>query len=121
MTPRATTLFLLLLSAGSCNTDPILRPPIGPPPPPQLVPQSVRGRVDLLFMLDTSNGPSDAMNAELKNRFPHFLEPLHRLAAAGQPVDLHIGVVTSDYGAGATGAPGCSPSPGGQQGRLIAL
>jgi hypothetical protein len=27
-------------------------------------------------------------------------------------------VVTSDYGAGATGAPGCQPSPGGQGGKL---
>src|SRR5262249_13119377 len=34
--------------------------------------------------------------------------------------DLHIGVVTSDYGAGATGAPGCTSSPGGDFGRLQA-
>src|SRR5262249_26355805 len=46
------------------------------------------------------------------------------LAQRGLYADLHIGVVTSDYGAGATGASGCTPSGpegGGDQGRLIAL
>ena len=30
-------------------------------------------------------------------------------------------LITSDYGAGATGAPGCQPSPGGQRGQLQAI
>src|SRR5207302_1952043 len=50
---------------------------------------------------------------------PHSV-PFQTLAQNGTFADLHVGVVTSDYGAGATGAPGCSPSPGGQQGRMQA-
>jgi len=79
-------------------------------------------KADLLFMVDNS-GSMDAMQAELRTRFPQFLEVFHELAQQGTLVDLHIGVVTSDYGAGKTGSGGgqCSPSPGGQQGRLQAI
>ncbi len=74
-------------------------------------------QVDLLFMIDNSNGVG-AINEEMKVRFPLFTSAMTDLAAHGHPIDLHIGVVTSDYGAGATGAPGCQPSPGGQLGKL---
>jgi hypothetical protein len=65
----------------------------------------------------------DAMQNELRVRFPQFLEVFHQLAQLGTFVDLHIGVVTSDYGAGKTGSGGgqCSPSPGGQRGELQAI
>lgn len=79
-------------------------------------------KADLLFMVDNS-GSMDAMQEELRRRFPQFLEVFHALAAQGTLVDLHIGVVTSDYGAGKTGAGGgqCAPSPGGQRGKLQAV
>jgi hypothetical protein len=79
-------------------------------------------KVDVLFMID--NSPSmDAMQAELRNRFQSFLQPFQDLAKQGKYVDLQIGVVTSDYGAGATDGPlgaGCVHSPGGQKGLLQA-
>jgi hypothetical protein len=86
----------------------------------QYVPQNLKNKVDILVVVDNSNS-MDAMQGELKNKFSTFFKPFDDLAAMGTYADLHIGVVTSDYGAGATGAPGCSPSPGGQQGRLQSL
>lgn len=47
--------------------------------------------------------------------------PFNDLAKKGQFLDFHIGAVTSDYGAGSTGAPGCDVSPGGQRGLLQSL
>ena len=77
------------------------------------------GKIDLLFMVDNSNS-MDAMSTELRNRFGQFFKPFADLAAQGIYADLHIGVVTSDYGAGKSGAPGCTMSPGGQLGKLQA-
>jgi hypothetical protein len=75
------------------------------------IPEAVRNRVDLLVVL--SNGTPYAREKVLP-----ILQLFDDLAKAGEPIDLHLGIVTTDYGAGATGAPGCLPSPGGQQGRL---
>ena len=84
------------------------------------VPQAVKNMVDLLFMVDNSASMGPIAD-ELKARFGQLVKVFQDLAAKGTYVDLHIGVVTSDYGAGATGAPGCQPSPGGQQGRLVSI
>ena len=76
-------------------------------------------KVDILFMVD--NSPSmDAMQTLLKAQFTDFLTPFENVAQPGSPIDLHIGVVTSDYGAGAVVnlAGGCDASPGGQRGYL---
>src|SRR5206468_5214964 len=81
------------------------------------VEQNVKNKVDILFMVDNSNS-MDAMQAELRKKFPQFFQVFSKLAQEGTLADLQIGVVTSDFGAGATGAPGCMPSPGGQQGKL---
>jgi hypothetical protein len=78
----------------------------------------VRSRLDLLFVIDnTFVGPlaSDALGLD------RLLAALQQLAAVGQPIDLHVGVITTDYGASATGAPGCQIAPGGQQGKLQPL
>ncbi len=87
---------------------------------PVRVPQNIKDKVDILFLVDNSNSMS-AMTEELKNRFSQFLKVFQELAASGKFVDLHIGVVTSDYGAGTGNAPGCTSSPGGQMGRLQAV
>ena len=79
-----------------------------------------RTKVDILFMVDNSNSMS-AMSDQLKARFDQFFKVFQDLATGMTFADLNIGVVTSDYGAGKTGAPGCQPSPGGQQGHLQAL
>ena len=112
------------LGALACVTPPLETPkPENAGAATIYIPQNLRDKVDILFMVDNSNS-MDAMQAELKNRIPLFLKPFQDLASNPKGAtfaNLHIGVVTSDYGAGGTGAPGCSPSPGGQQGRLQAI
>ncbi len=92
---------------------------------PISVKQNVQNQVDILFMVDNSASMS-AMQDELTAKFPQFLQVFDRLAhptVAGvepQYADLHIGVVTSDYGAGGTKYGSCDKSPGGQNGLLQA-
>jgi hypothetical protein len=84
-------------------------------------PSAGNGKLDVLFMID--NSPSmDAMQTQLIAQFGDFIGPLGKLASPGHPLDLHIGVVTSDYGAGSTPnlSGGCGASPGGQKGILQA-
>jgi hypothetical protein len=79
-----------------------------------------RTKVDVLFMVDDS--PSmEAMADELRRKFPQFFSVFADLAKKGFYADLHIGVVTSDLGAGATGAPGCARGGGGRMGRFQAI
>ena len=78
---------------------------------------SPSNKIDLLVMMDNSRS-MEPMQEELKLRFPQLLKPLADLAAAGVYADLHLGVVTSDYGAGSDGDNGCGASPGGQRGEL---
>ena len=66
-----------------------------------------RSEVDVLFMIDNSNS-MDSMQTYLRDNFYEFFRPFDDLAAKGIYTDFHIGVVTSDLGAGATGAPGCT-------------
>jgi hypothetical protein len=77
------------------------------------------GKADLLFMVDNSFS-MDAMQSELRARFPELLHSLAPLDGT-VPIDLHIGVVTSDYGAGDQANGNCEASPGGQAGLLQAL
>src|SRR5207249_4497624 len=77
-------------------------------------------QVDLLFMVGNGDGTL-AQSDELKLRFSQFTSAMNDLAVHGRPIDLHLGVVSGDYGAGATGAPGCQLSPGGEQGKLQAI
>jgi hypothetical protein len=86
---------------------------------PIRVPQNEQNQVDILFLVD--NSPSmDAMQTELKAKFGEFFTVFQDLAMTGTYADLNIGVVTSDYGAGAVPnlAGGCDKSPGGQKGLL---
>ncbi len=86
-------------------------------PPPPLV----TNKVDVLFMVDNSSSMT-AMQAQLQLRFASFFDVFSTLAANGIYADLHIGVVTSDYGAGNTAVVGgCDASPGGQLGYLQAV
>ena len=63
------------------------------------VEQSVKNKVDLLFLID--NSPSMApKQTELANRFPTLIKALQNFAMQGNPASYHIGVVTSDLGAG---------------------
>jgi hypothetical protein len=62
------------------------------------VAQNTKDKVDLLFLID--NSPSMApKQAELKSRFPQLIQILQDFGKMN-PADYHIGVVTSDLGAG---------------------
>ena len=111
---------LLSLALVAC-----VSPPLDSPKPanncsvPLRVPQNLRDKVDILFMVDNS-GSMGAMSDELKHRFGQFFSVFDQLAKDSDYVDLQIGVVTSDFGAG-LGKNSCGASPGGQRGRLQAI
>jgi hypothetical protein len=75
-------------------------------------------KVDLLFMID--NSPSMApKQAELRNRFPDLVNTLQ--TAGTKPAHYHIGVVTSDLGAGPDLLGGGQCRPDGDSGKLQAI
>src|SRR5690348_14462227 len=81
------------------------------------VEQSVKNKVDLLFLID--NSPSMApKEVELKNRFPQLIKILDDFAAKGNPAWYHIGVVDSDLGAGPYNLNQGQCHPGGDNGAL---
>ena len=76
--------------------------------------QAINLQVDIVFMIDNSSSMIP-LQQELASQFPSFMNVL--LALPGGLPDVHIGVVTSDLGAGQyseTDIPGCRP--GGDQG-----
>jgi hypothetical protein len=111
---------LIWMVSSACLNPPVQTPPTNVvQDTPVRVPQNVLNQVDVLFMID--NSPSmDAMQTELKNHFADFFQVFQDLATQGTNADLHIGVVTSDFGAGDTMGGGCAASPGGDGGRLQA-
>lgn len=129
MDQRIRNLLLLAVCLAGCSST-ALKPDAGGGDPDggsdhrcpfQLfISANIRNQVDILFVLGNGRG-MEPMSMELRNRIPSFLEPYARLADTGTYADLHIGVVTTDHGAGGGGAPGCDASPGGQRGRLQAL
>jgi hypothetical protein len=80
-----------------------------------------RDEIDLLFVIDDSPSMRPKQEA-LRARFASLMEPLAALAARGAPSKLHIGVITTDLGAGPetirASAGGCAP--GGRGARLVA-
>jgi hypothetical protein len=77
-----------------------------------------RNQVDVLFMVD--NSPSMApKQAELKARFPQLIRILDGFGQSN-PADYHIGVVTSDLGAGPYNINSGQCHPGGDGARLQA-
>src|SRR5262249_39998247 len=109
---------------GSTRRDCSAPPDLAPPGIHLTFPSAPRSRIDLLFLVDHSVS-MEPMQGELRNRLGQLLKTFQDLADKnGAYADLHIGVVTSDYGAGLHGAPGCSASGvsgGGDQGKLIAV
>ena len=124
MSSRIRVILASLFTVGVATA--CLNPPVESPTTtvvqdtPVRVPQNEQNQIDVLFMVD--NSPSmDAMQTELKNHFSDFFAVFQDLATQGTYADLHIGVVTSDYGAGDSPGGGCAASPGGQNGLLQAL
>ena len=79
------------------------------------VAQDVKNQVDLLFVIDNSLS-MQPKQTELRNRIPQLITALQNFAAMGSPASYHIGVVTSDLGAGPMAVAGCNP--GGDGGKL---
>ncbi len=112
-------LFTVAALAG-CVSPPLESPePENQCQPITELPQNVHDKADILFLIDNS-GSMQPMSDQLKARFQEFLKVFDALADKGTYADLHIGVVTSDYGAG-HGNNGCMASPGGQLGKLQAV
>jgi hypothetical protein len=114
MMPRQYLLALSALALAACNTRPIVVPSETPAQvTPNTFNQSLNNKADILFMIDNSNSMGPKQNS-LKQYFPNFMTPL-----VGLPTkpDLHIGVVTSDLGAGQYTPPSCG-TIGGSQGIL---
>lgn len=110
----ATPLVPFLLWA--CNSHPFESP--NPQPQQetdQYFPINPERRLDVLFMID--NSPSMEQEQDnLKRNFPVFMEELNKIPQ----VDLHIGVISSDLGAGPSGIQGGCGRVGGDRGILQA-
>ena len=78
------------------------------------VEQSLKDKVDILFMVDNSLS-MEPKQKELQARFPQLIKQLDTFAAQGSPASYHIGVVSSDLGAGQN-TQNCKP--GGDGGKL---
>jgi hypothetical protein len=73
-------------------------------------PATPRSKADVLFMIDNSKSFSlRALRDSMQSRFGQFLAPLNTLSP---PIDLHLGIVTSDLGAGAFTPPSCEVALG---------
>lgn len=110
---RGLVSLVLVLGACSRATDPPVPPDASAPA--VMVAIEPTAELDLLFMLDNSPSPTGQM--ELGRAVPALLDELAGLPGGG--IDLHIGVVTSDLGAGRLPLPngGCMPL-GGDRGVL---
>ncbi len=83
------------------------------------VEQSIKNQVDMVFLVDNSLSMR-AKQDELHARFPELIKVLDDFGQKGNPASYHIGVITSDLGAGpSTISTNCRP--GGQGGRFQAL
>jgi hypothetical protein len=110
----------LLVFVASCLAPPVESPVTTVVQETDVTVRPPKNKVDVLFMIDNSNS-MDPMQLELRSRFGDFFTVFEALAATGTYADMHIGVVTSDYGAGDTAAGNCQTSPGGQRGILQTL
>jgi hypothetical protein len=107
--PLAALPFLLV----ACTAHPLVSPdPMPEEETDDFVPVAVGTRkVDILFMIDNSLSMQEEQD-NLARNFPAFIDQLRKIEG-GLP-DLHIGVITSDMGAGTLAGSGCQP--GGQNG-----
>jgi len=76
-------------------------------------------KADVLLVIDDLD-PGELFPVTLPDSVDHLLAPFRTRAARGVPSSIHLGVITSNLGAGATSAPGCTRGGGGDGGRLVA-
>lgn len=104
--------------ASACNVRPLGDPPpIDPQPNPPGLPRTSHyvasnRNVDLLFLIDDSSSMRLSQDNLMRN-FPVLMNTLQNLPG-GMP-NVHIGVVSSDMGAGDGSVAGCD-AQGGKQG-----
>ena len=82
---------------------------------PRVIQTGAPVKLDLLFMIDDSLSMSEEQ-ANLARNFPRLIDALGGMAG-GFP-DLHLGVVSSDMGAGNSTYSGACGTPGGDRGVL---
>src|SRR5262249_42105463 len=76
--------------------------------------------VDLLFVVEDTPQMA-ALRPAVSERMRSVLKPIQDLADKGSYSDLHIGVVTTDMGAGATGSAHCEPAHARPRGVLQSI
>jgi hypothetical protein len=108
------------LVAGCAIEDPVV--PVGDAGSctPVMMRIAATNEIDVLFVIDNSF-PGPLIGGGLDQSFHDLTDAAAALAAMGGSVDLHLGVVTTDYGAGATGSFGCVIEPSGQRALLQGL
>src|SRR3954469_7751287 len=78
--------------------------------------QNLKNKVDILFVIDDSPSMSPKQ-AELRARFPELIKILDDFGKAN-PAHYHIGVATTDMGAGPFNLGNGQCRPGGKGGKL---
>jgi len=102
----------------ACNAQPLQRPdPAVVAIQHQTFQQAVNRKLDLIFMIDNSSSMAP-LQAQMTKNLPDFMNVLKDQATGGLP-DVHIGVISSDLGAGRSLVPGCMRR-GGDQGSFQA-
>jgi hypothetical protein len=104
----------LLLGCPSRSFE--IPPPKGERQTKKFYPQSIEKDVDLLFVIDNS-GSMEQEQTALQNNFPKLIEALRSKKLGDQLPNIHIGVVSSDLGAGNYSLPSCEVT-GGDGGQL---
>src|SRR3954453_15004695 len=105
----------LPLALWACNATPLQKPdPLPEQQNDQYYEVNPVRDIDILFMVDNSPSMMEEQ-ANLRRNFPIFMDELKKIPG-GLP-DIHIGVISSDLGAGSTPlANGGCPRPGGDRG-----
>jgi hypothetical protein len=94
-------------------------PPVGSSKAaPKYFPQTMDKDVDILFVIDNSNSMAEEQTNLAKN-FPRLIEALRTPVLGNKIPNLHIGVTSTDLGAGNYSLPSCEVS-GGDGGKLLA-
>lgn len=120
---RLAALLLVVAAMSGCAEDSLLEPkPAVRRLRSYTFDENAGRKLDVLFVVDNSSdsGPQ-VLQTELIGRFAKFVKPFSDLAEQGLYADLHVGVVSTDYGAGTGNAPGCPAAGDGEAGKLIAV
>jgi len=109
--------FALLLALAGCATRPVAdQQPGCLDCTPVEYSSAINKDVDILFVIDNSNGTLE-MQVSLSKNFPNFVEALRSPRLNNKIPNVRIGIVGIDLGAGSYSLPQCEP--GGDGGKLL--